>query len=112
MQPKSPNLSINTAQLRWARTQQPAAVGPIMSVVRHLSNIPFSANPKKGLPMNLGFTEVAMLGFFTIIIPLWIILRKAGFHPAWSLLGLIPGVNFIAVWVFALLPWPVHRRDA
>lgn len=61
--------------------------------------------------MYFGFTEVLLLGLVTIIVPLWIILRKAGFHPAWSLLALFPGVNVLAIWVFALLPWPAHRRD-
>lgn len=61
--------------------------------------------------MHLGLTELLLLALVTILIPFGIILRKAGFHPAWALLGLFPGINVLAIWVFALLPWPVHRRD-
>lgn len=45
------------------------------------------------------------------VIPPWIIVRKAGYHPALSLLGLIPLVNIVVLWVFALSDWPALRRD-
>jgi uncharacterized membrane protein YhaH (DUF805 family) len=40
----------------------------------------------------------------------WVILRKAGYSGAWSLLMLIPVVNLIAMYVFAFSNWPVLRR--
>ena len=40
-------------------------------------------------------------------IPAAIILKRAGFHPAWALLGLIPGGLFVSLWIFALARWPV-----
>ncbi|HRD47040.1 MAG TPA: hypothetical protein PLF78_11210 [Caulobacter sp.] len=45
------------------------------------------------------------------VVPPWIIVRKAGYHPAWSLLGLIPLVNIVVLWVFAFGDWPALRRD-
>jgi len=38
----------------------------------------------------------------------WRITEKAGFSGLWSLVLLFPGINVIAMWLFALIPWPVH----
>lgn len=54
---------------------------------------------------------VMLLTLAVSVIPPWIIVRKAGYHPALSLLGLIPGVGIIMIWVFALSDWPALRRD-
>lgn len=40
------------------------------------------------------------------IIPLWLILKKAGYAGAWSLLAFIPVVNVILLWFIALARWP------
>ena len=48
-----------------------------------------------------------------ILILLWPICRivsKAGYSGAWGLLFLIPVVNFIALWAFALMEWPIERK--
>lgn len=45
---------------------------------------------------------LALLG-----IPAAAILKRAGYHPAWVLLGLIPGVSIIGLWIFAFARWPV-----
>lgn len=45
----------------------------------------------------------------TTIVPSWLIVKKAGFSGAWSLLMLVPVVNFFAIWVFALMRWPTQR---
>ena len=41
------------------------------------------------------------------LIPLWMIVKKAGFNPALSLLVLVPLVNIIMLYVFAFSRWRV-----
>jgi hypothetical protein len=41
-----------------------------------------------------------------VIAPVALILRRAGFSRWWCVLWAIPFVNIIALWVFALVPWP------
>ena len=41
------------------------------------------------------------------LIPLWQIVKKAGFHPALSLLVFVPLVNIIMLYVFAFSKWKV-----
>lgn len=41
------------------------------------------------------------------LIPLWMIVKKAGFHPALSLLVLVPLANIIMLYVFAFSRWRV-----
>lgn len=41
------------------------------------------------------------------LIPLWQIVKKAGFHPALSLLVLVPLVNIVMLYVFAFSRWKV-----
>jgi uncharacterized membrane protein YhaH (DUF805 family) len=38
------------------------------------------------------------------------ILHKAGYSGWWSLLGLVPIVNLVMIWVFAFADWPRLRR--
>ena len=38
------------------------------------------------------------------------IARKAGFSPAWALVTLVPCLNVVMIWVFALVDWPVSPR--
>ena len=46
-------------------------------------------------------------------VPLWVIVRKAGFHPALSVLWIIPVLNVVMLWVFAFSRWPaLPRKDA
>lgn len=42
--------------------------------------------------------------------PVWRILRKMGYHPAWCLVGLVPVAPVIGLWVLALKRWPVEDR--
>ncbi|MDY0874388.1 DUF805 domain-containing protein [Dongia rigui] len=37
------------------------------------------------------------------------IVQKAGYSGWWVLTGLVPVLNFIMLWVFALSTWPVER---
>jgi hypothetical protein len=40
-----------------------------------------------------------------LIIPYWMIFKKAGFAPALSLLMVIPGVKLIVVYIIAFSDW-------
>lgn len=44
-------------------------------------------------------------------VPAAIVLRRAGFHPAWALLGLVPGAALVGLWIFALARWPVLAAE-
>ena len=52
------------------------------------------------------------IGAVLFVVPAWRIVRKAGFHGALSLLGLIPIVNIVLLWVFAFVKWPNERSGA
>lgn len=48
-----------------------------------------------------------LLGLLLLIIPLWRICQRAGFHPALSLLAAIPGLGLLAVCaILAFAEWP------
>ena len=42
-------------------------------------------------------------------VPAALILKKAGFSPAWAVACLIPPLSLVVFWTIALIPWP--RRD-
>jgi hypothetical protein len=44
--------------------------------------------------------------------PLAIILRKAGYSPAWATLGLVPFVGILLLWGVALIPWRGGQASA
>ena len=46
-----------------------------------------------------------------ISFPVSMVLRKAGFSPWWALLSLVPIVNWIALWAFALVRWPTEKSS-
>ena len=48
-----------------------------------------------------------------IIIPLLIfrpIALKAGYSGWWSLVMIIPIVNLVMIWVFAIIEWPIDKK--
>jgi hypothetical protein len=63
-----------------------------------------------GMP---GVQEIAAISAITIVIsfinvvPLWLICKKAGFHPLISLLALIPYFNILLLFYLAFTKWPV-----
>lgn len=61
--------------------------------------------------MNLGPSELLVLVVIAAlaVIPFWRILGKAGFHPALSLIVLVPVGVVVLVLVLAFVPWPIHR---
>lgn len=46
-----------------------------------------------------------------LILPLWKIVGKAGFHPALSFLAFVPIVNVVMIYVFAFVSWPSLKRE-
>ena len=55
--------------------------------------------------MGAGLIFVAIILVITII-PFWMITKKAGFHPALSLLMLVPLANIIFPFFLAFASWP------
>ena len=43
------------------------------------------------------------------IIPSVIILRRMGYSGWWAILAAISPINIIALWVLALIRWPIER---
>ncbi|WP_305825246.1 hypothetical protein [Massilia brevitalea] len=55
---------------------------------------------------------IILLAFIAFaLFPFWRILNKAGYSGAWSILTLVPVVNLIVLWVFALVEWPVEKKS-
>ncbi|MBU2572408.1 MAG: hypothetical protein KJ725_20705 [Gammaproteobacteria bacterium] len=47
-----------------------------------------------------------------IVIPVMLIYRKTGFHPAWALLVFLPGFGLLLIFLqLALLPWPNQKTN-
>lgn len=52
-----------------------------------------------------------MIVALTIFIPVCLIYKKTGFHPAWAALLFIPAFGMFLIFLhLALLPWPNARR--
>lgn len=52
------------------------------------------------------------VSLFLLFVPIIKLLRRTGHHPTWCLLALFPGLNFIALWIFAFKPWPTDGVPA
>jgi len=44
------------------------------------------------------------------IIPFWMISKKAGFSPWWSLLFIFPLAGLVYIWVLGFSDWPSQRN--
>jgi hypothetical protein len=49
---------------------------------------------------------VSAVAVLLMLVPFWKITAKAGFNPAWSLLLLVPLVNFVFIYYLAFAKWP------
>ena len=48
----------------------------------------------------------------TIVVPIFVIYRRAGFHPAWGLLVFLPGFGLLIIFMqLGLLDWPNSLQD-
>ena len=59
-----------------------------------------------------GFWHWIFFAIFVAVLlyPIGRILGRVGFSPFWSVFALIPFVNLIALWLFALIDWPSGER--
>jgi uncharacterized membrane protein YhaH (DUF805 family) len=55
---------------------------------------------------------IFLIGFLVVVVPYVKIIQKAGYSGWWVIVGFIPVVNLIMLWVFALARWPVQDRAA
>ena len=56
------------------------------------------------------FVQVFIIGLL-IFLPVCLIYKKAGFHPAWATLVFLPGFGLLLIFMqLALLPWPTQRN--
>ena len=53
---------------------------------------------------------MSLLGAFLVLTG-GMVAGKAGRAPFWGLLLLIPGLQIIAIWVFALVSWPRLKKS-
>ncbi|OQK17378.1 hypothetical protein AU255_05720 [Methyloprofundus sedimenti] len=52
------------------------------------------------------FGRLVIVGLM-ILVPVCLIYKKAGYHPAWGLLVFLPGLGLLLIFLqLALLPWP------
>ncbi len=52
------------------------------------------------------FGRMVIVGLM-ILVPVCLIYKKAGYHPAWGLLVFLPGLGLFLIFLqLALLPWP------
>jgi uncharacterized membrane protein YhaH (DUF805 family) len=62
--------------------------------------------------LSLWHIIIFLIGMLIVFVPYILIIRKAGYSGWWVLTALIPLVNLIMLWVFALARWPVEQRAA
>ena len=53
---------------------------------------------------------LSIVGAILVLVGGMVVVR-AGRAPFWSLLLLVPYVQFIAIWVFAFIGWPLIDKD-
>jgi hypothetical protein len=54
--------------------------------------------------------QVFIVGLL-IVVPVSLIYKKAGFHPAWAALVFLPGFGLLLIFMqLALAPWPNKRN--
>jgi uncharacterized membrane protein YhaH (DUF805 family) len=60
--------------------------------------------------LDIGFRELAVIVLIVLILTTIYrpIIKKAGYSGWWAILIIIPVVNVILIWVFALVTWPAE----
>ena len=63
--------------------------------------------------MGVGSVELLVVVIYIVIfvVPIGLIAKKAGFHWAWSILSILPVINVIMLWTFALVKWPAVNEE-
>jgi len=49
---------------------------------------------------------ITLIALFVFLFPAAKIISKAGYNGWWCLLGVVPVVNVVMIWVFAFSAWP------
>jgi hypothetical protein len=49
------------------------------------------------------------VSIFLLLVPVIKVLHRTGHHPLWCLFAIFPGLNLIALWLFAFKPWPTDK---
>jgi hypothetical protein len=52
------------------------------------------------------------VSLLVLLVPVIKLLRRTGHSAFWCLLALFPGLNVIALWVFAFKPWPTDAKSS
>jgi len=56
------------------------------------------------------FVQIVIVGLM-IVIPIGVIYKKAGFHPAWALLVFLPGFGLLLIFLqLGLMSWPASKN--
>jgi hypothetical protein len=55
---------------------------------------------------------IPLLVISLVAIPVANVLRRTGRSRWWTVLGFVPGLNLIALWVFAFSRWPTLDRPS
>ncbi len=68
---------------------------------------------------NLGFPEILLIVLVVLmfsalfkLLPYWFIFRKAGFHPALSVLMIVPLASLIMLFFLAFAEWPGLKKSS
>jgi hypothetical protein len=62
---------------------------------------------------SIGMTvDSFLLLYLSTAIPVFIILRRAGYSGWWTIGWFIPVLNVACILIFAYRPWPVEKRSA
>ena len=54
----------------------------------------------------IGGVAIVIFALVVVYLPVWKIIRKAGYSGWWVLIWIVPLVNLIMLWVFAFSDWP------
>jgi|GEM_PF-2261894 len=60
--------------------------------------------------VNIGESIVAIVTQAILGVAGWNIAKRAGYHPAWGLLLMIPIISYIAILYFAFTKWPIENK--
>jgi len=60
--------------------------------------------------MAFSWTSALLIYFLIFVLPVMQIIHKAGYSRAWVLIGFVPVVNLIFLWIFAFSRWPIENR--
>ena len=52
---------------------------------------------------------ILVVSIFLLLVPVIKVFRRTAHHPLWGLFAIFPGLNLIALWLFAFKPWPTDK---